>query len=128
MTKHQNNLTIEKIKLPKIWLVHECETNKHYGIPTQTSRFHEDSPRVSCFIFGALPHVFTIPRKTHEPLPPIIVDGEQEYEVEEIFNSRISHRELQYLVHRQGYDMNGHTWELVENLSNAMEKLKDFHM
>jgi hypothetical protein len=24
--------------------------------------------------------------------------------------------------------MNKHTWELVENLSNAMEKVKDFHM
>jgi len=62
-------------------------------------------------------HVSTIPRKTHEPLPPIVVDNEQEYEVEEILNSRISHRELlQYLVHGQGYDMNGRTWELIKNL------------
>jgi hypothetical protein len=31
-------------------------------------------------------HVFTIPRRTHNPPPPIIVDGEQEYEVEEILD------------------------------------------
>jgi hypothetical protein len=44
-------------------------------------------------------HVSTIPRKTHEPPPPIIVDGEQEYKLKEILNSRISHHQLQYLVH-----------------------------
>jgi hypothetical protein len=36
-------------------------------------------------------HVSTIPRRTHEPIPSIIVNGEQEYEVEEILDSRISH-------------------------------------
>jgi hypothetical protein len=34
-------------------------------------------------------HVFTILRKTHEPPPLIIVDGEQKYKVEEILVSRI---------------------------------------
>jgi hypothetical protein len=36
-------------------------------------------------------HASTIPRRTHKPPPLIIVDGEQEYEVEEILDSRISH-------------------------------------
>jgi hypothetical protein len=36
-------------------------------------------------------HVFTIPRRIHEPPPPIVVDGEQKYEVEKIIDSRISH-------------------------------------
>ncbi len=35
-------------------------------------------------------HAATIPGKTHKPPPAIIVNGEQEYEVEEILNSRIS--------------------------------------
>jgi hypothetical protein len=34
----------------------------------------------------------TIPRITHEPPPPIRVEGEQEYKVKEIFNSRILDR------------------------------------
>jgi hypothetical protein len=31
------------------------ETNQHGGIPTQASRFHENSPHVSCFIVETLP-------------------------------------------------------------------------
>jgi hypothetical protein len=54
-------------------------------------------------------HAFTIQGKTHEPIPPIVVDGEQEYEIEKILDSRISHHQLQYLVHWQGYDINKHT-------------------
>ncbi len=73
-------------------------------------------------------HVSTILGKTHEPPPPIVVDDDKKYEVEEILNSRISHRQLQYLVHWQGYDISEHTWEPVKNLSNAMEKVKNFHM
>jgi hypothetical protein len=37
-------------------------------------------------------HASTIPRITHEPPPPIIVEGEQEYKVKEILNSRILDR------------------------------------
>ncbi len=44
-------------------------------------------------------HASTILRRTHELPPPIIVDDEQKYEVEEILDSRISHCQLQYLVH-----------------------------
>jgi hypothetical protein len=127
-TKHQNNSTVEKIGLPNIWLVHHCETNLHSGIPTQVSRFHEGSPHVSCFIVGALHHASTIPKRTHEPPPPIVVDGEQDYEIKEFLDLGISHCQLQYLVHWQGYDISERTWEHVENLSNAMEKMKDFHM
>jgi hypothetical protein len=53
-------------------------------------------------------HAFIIPRRTHKPTPPIIVDGEQKYEIEEILDLRISHCYLQYLVHWQGYDINEH--------------------
>ncbi len=55
-------------------------------------------------------HVSTILGRTHEPPSPIIVDDEQKYEVEEISDLRISHHQLQYLIHWQGYDINKHTW------------------
>jgi hypothetical protein len=35
-------------------------------------------------------HTSTIPGRIHDPPPPIKIDGEHEYEVENIFNSRIS--------------------------------------
>ncbi len=73
-------------------------------------------------------HDSTIPWKTHEPPPPIVINGEQEYEVKEILDSKISHHQLQYLVHWQGYEISEHTCEPIDNLSNAMKKMKDFHM
>jgi hypothetical protein len=36
-------------------------------------------------------HVSTILRRTHKPPPPIVVNDEHKYEVQEIFNSMISH-------------------------------------
>jgi hypothetical protein len=41
-------------------------------------------------------HTSTIPRKIHDPLPPIEIDGEHEYEVEDILDSRIFNQLLQY--------------------------------
>ncbi len=72
-------------------------------------------------------HVSTIPKKIHGPLPLIEVDGEYEYEVEDILNSRIYNRQFQYLIHYHGYDMNERTWEPIKNLLNAMEKVHNFH-
>jgi hypothetical protein len=72
-------------------------------------------------------HTSTIPRKIHDPPRPIEVDGEHEYEVEDILNSRISNCQLQYLVHWHGYDVNEHTKEPINNLLNAMEKMHEFH-
>jgi hypothetical protein len=44
-------------------------------------------------------HMSTIPKRIHDPLPLIKVDGEHEYEVEGILYSRIYDRQFQYLVH-----------------------------
>ncbi len=54
-------------------------------------------------------HAFTIPGKTHKLPPPIIVHGEKEYKVELILDSNISHHQLQYLIHWQGYDISKRT-------------------
>ena len=47
--------------------------------------------------------------------------------VEEILNSRVFRRRLQYLVKWEGYGMEGNTWEYSENVDNAPEKVADFH-
>jgi hypothetical protein len=44
-------------------------------------------------------HASTILGKIHNPLPPIEVDSEQKYEVEETLDSKIFNFQLQYLVH-----------------------------
>jgi hypothetical protein len=44
-------------------------------------------------------HVFTNARRDNDPLPPIEIDGEHEYEMEDVVDSKISNCQLQYLVH-----------------------------
>jgi hypothetical protein len=72
-------------------------------------------------------HASTILRQIHDPPPPIEVDGEHEYEMKDILDSRKSNRQLQYLVHSHGYDVNECNWELINNLPNAIKKVHEFH-
>jgi hypothetical protein len=44
-----------------------------------------------------------IPGQVPPPVPPIIVDNEEEYEVEEILDFRRRRNQLQYLVKWTGY-------------------------
>jgi len=66
-------------------------------------------------------------RHTTAPPPPELVDGEEEYVVEEILDSRMFRRRLQYLVKWEGYRIENNTWEYAENLDNAAEVVADFH-
>jgi hypothetical protein len=69
-----------------------------------------------------------IPGRRRNPLPPPeLVDGEEEYLVEKILNSRMFRRKLQYLVKWEGYGVEHNTWEYSENVDNAPEKVADFH-
>jgi hypothetical protein len=72
-------------------------------------------------------HESTISGRTLPPPPPIEVDNEMEYEVEEILDSRIKNRRLEYLIHWQGYGIDERTWEPSSNVTNALEKVKEFH-
>ena len=54
------------------------------------------------------------------------VKGE-EYEVEEILDSQIKGRGIQYLVKWKGYPVEESTWEPVGNLKNAGETVERFH-
>jgi hypothetical protein len=48
-------------------------------------------------------HANFIPGRTQLPLPPIKVKGQQEYEIEEVLNSKIVRNKLRYLVSLVGY-------------------------
>ena len=69
----------------------------------------------------------TLPGWFEEPPLPVDVDGELEYEVDEILDSRIFRKKLQYLVSWKGYDISEQSWELVENFSNHEECVLEFH-
>jgi hypothetical protein len=68
-----------------------------------------------------------IPGQVQAPLPPIQVNGEEEFEVEEILDFKIKNRILYFLIHWRGYDNSECTWEPIKNLTNAQEALQDFH-
>ena len=59
--------------------------------------------------------------------PPDIVDGQEEYEVEQILSHRTfgCSRQLQYLVKWQGYLSSDNTWEPAENI-HAEELIRDY--
>jgi hypothetical protein len=59
--------------------------------------------------------------------PPVEIEGEQEYNVEEIRDSRKRRGKVQYLVHWEGYPREEDTWEPTGNLQHAQELIADFH-
>ena len=53
-----------------------------------------------------------IPGRQSDPPPdPILVDGEEHYEVEAVLDSRIFRGRLQYLVQWKGYSYQHNSWE-----------------
>ena len=50
-------------------------------------------------------------RKTEDYLPPIVIDGEAEWEVKEILNSRWHQRRFQYLIKWKEYGHEHNFWE-----------------
>jgi len=60
------------------------------------------------------------------PLPPVEVAGEKEYKVEEILDRQERRGKTKHLVKWKGYTAEENTWERLENLKNAMEKIEEF--
>ena len=74
-----------------------------------------------------------IPNWTQPPPPPVEVDGEPEYEVSEILDSKVDRRrkscKLLYLVCWTRYEGTDEktSWLLATKLGNASELVEDFH-
>jgi len=67
------------------------------------------------------------PQLENPPLPEII-DGENEFDVEEILDSRITKKGLlEYLVSWKGYPVEENTWEPARNVKNSEQLVKEFH-
>ena len=66
-----------------------------------------------------------LPGQQSPPPPAVVVDGQEEWEVERVLDSRLYHRRLQYLVKWRGYD--APTWQPLEDLEHAVEAVQEFH-
>lgn len=61
------------------------------------------------------------------PPPPVEIEGEPEFEVAEILDSKIQRNRLFYLVDWLGYDISERSWQPAANLKNSPELLAEFH-
>lgn len=59
--------------------------------------------------------------------PPDLVDGNEEFEVEDIIAHRLVNRRTQYLVRFTSYDVDDDLWLPAENLKNAPEIVQAYH-
>jgi hypothetical protein len=75
----------------------------------------------------------SILERNQSPLLPVEIDGEAEYEISEIRDSKTDWRrrpcDLLYLVRWAGYEGTDEetSWDLATELSHATEILTDFH-
>lgn len=59
--------------------------------------------------------------------PPIEVQGQEEFEVKEILDSRKKGRGVQFLVKWKGFNVEENSWEKPANLANAPDLIKAFY-
>jgi hypothetical protein len=69
----------------------------------------------------------TLPGRVQEPPLPVEVEGELEYEVASILDSKIERRRLKYLVDWVNCGPEERTWEPAENVENAPDAVAAFH-
>ena len=67
-----------------------------------------------------------LPGQINEPPPPIVVEGSEEWELDDILDSRKRYRKVQYKVKWKGIDEDL-TWYDAEGFENAKEVVDDFH-
>ena len=70
----------------------------------------------------------TIPSQRNPPPLEIKIDGEMEYEVEEIIDSRLIQGKLQYLIKWKGYTTKNNTWEPETNLKHTQALIHHYHV
>jgi len=98
-----------RIQLPPNWAIHPV--------------FHVDQLR---------PYHDDPSQPNHPQPPPELVEGREEYKVEDILDSKLygkgrAKKTIHYLVKWVGYHAKESTWEPYTNVKNSLELLKKFH-
>ena len=69
-----------------------------------------------------------LPSQVKPPPPPIKIDGNKEYELEEILDSRHRYKKLQYRAKWKGYRAeHDREWYPAESFNNAELAVQQFH-
>jgi hypothetical protein len=76
---------------------------------------------------GARPSADTLPGQVDPEEEPIEVDGNPEWQVDEILDSRIHRGRLQYKAAWVGFDPDP-TWYNARGFMGAPQKVKDYHL
>ena len=95
----------------------------HLELPESMRRLHPVFPVVKLFPCPADPFPG---RRQNRPPEPVIVDGENYYEIEKILDSRMRYRRVEYLVKWQGYNDSHNQWIPWYNL-DADDSIQEFH-
>lgn len=69
----------------------------------------------------------SIPGRVQPPPPPVIIDDQEEWEVDQILDSKISRKRLFYLVKWKGYDPSENSWQPAADLENSPILVNEFH-
>ena len=68
-----------------------------------------------------------IPGQQLTPEPPVEIEGEEEYVVEEILDSCLRHNKLEFLVKWEGYMNKKNLWESEDNCGKVCKAIADFY-
>jgi len=71
-------------------------------------------------------YIGQVEEQKKEQLAPVIIKGEEEWEVERILNKQQVREKNKYLVRWKGFTAEFNTWEGWENLENAKEVIEEF--
>ncbi len=72
-------------------------------------------------------HETQIPERHRKPLALVEIEGQEEFEVQEVLDFKRTRGKLLYLVFWRGYPPSEATWEPVENLVHAQDLVNQFH-